>query len=198
MHEHLLIAAAAAPTVAIVGTIRADQLDAPTPCSEYDVRRLVNHLLFWGPSLEGAARKELVAPPAASDQDVDLTDSDWRGRLQAQTDRLVIAWSEPDAWEGSTRMGGPMHLPAPMIGGMVLGELVVHGWDLACTTGQAPGWDDEVLTFVYQELEKTAEQGREMGVYGARVQVPDTAPVLSRILGLTGRDPNWADPNWAV
>ncbi|MGH3683226.1 MAG: maleylpyruvate isomerase N-terminal domain-containing protein, partial [Natronosporangium sp.] len=48
MHGHSLIGQAAAPTVAIVRAIRADQLAAPTPCQEYDVRRLLNHLLYWG------------------------------------------------------------------------------------------------------------------------------------------------------
>ncbi|MBA3417556.1 MAG: TIGR03086 family protein [Geodermatophilaceae bacterium] len=191
MHEHSLMVLAAAPTVAVVRGIGADQLGASTPCSDYAVQRLISHLLLWGPSLEGAARKKLVAPPADSDQDVDLTDGDWRGKLEAQTNNLVTAWSEPDAWEGTTRMGGPMELPAPMIGGMVLGELVVHGWDLARATGQQPTWHDEVLTLLYQEVAKTAEQGRDMGVYGERVQVPDTASVLDRILGLTGRNPNW-------
>ena len=78
MQEHLLMAMAAAPTITIVGNLGHDQLDAPTPCSEYDVRGLVNHLLFWGPSLEGAARKISVAPPAAGDQDLDLTGGDGR------------------------------------------------------------------------------------------------------------------------
>jgi len=191
MQEHLLMAMAAAPTITIVGNLGHDQLDAPTPCSEYDVRGLVNHLLFWGPSLEGAARKISVAPPAAGDQDLDLTRGDWKGRLEAQTDSVVTAWSEPDAWEGTTQMGGPMELPAAMIGRMVLGELVVHGWDLARATGQESTWDAEVLTMVYQEVDKSAEQGREMGIYGEPVAVPDTESVLHRILGLTGRDPNW-------
>lgn len=191
MQENTLVAMAAAPTVAIVGNIGPDQLTAPTPCREYDVKKLINHLLFWGPSLEGAARKESIAPPAASDEDVDLTDGDWKSKLQAQTNRLATAWSQPGAWEGTTRMGAPMDMPAAMIGGMVLGELVVHGWDLACATGQEPTWDDEVLAAVHQEVEKTAEQGRQMGIYAERVPVPDTASVLDRILGLTGRDPTW-------
>lgn len=89
-------------------------------------------------------------------------------------------------------MGGPVQLPASMIGAMVLGELVVHGWDLASATGQEPTWEDEVLTFVYQEVQKTAQQGRDMGIFGDRVHVPDTASVLDRMLGLTGRDPNWS------
>jgi uncharacterized protein (TIGR03086 family) len=191
MQRRPLVAAAAAPTVTIVRAIKADQLDAATPCSQYDVGKLINHLLFWGPSLEGAARKQPVEPPAASDRELDLTDGDWAGKLEAQINRLVTAWGEPDAWEGTTQMGGPMPLPALMIGGMVLSELVVHGWDLARAIGHVPRWDDEVLDVVYQEVDKTAEQGRDMGAYGPRILVPDTAPVLDRILGLTGRDPNW-------
>lgn len=193
MHE--LMAKAATPTVAMVRNIKADQLDAPTPCPEYDVRGLVNHLLFWGPSLEGAGRKQPVTPPAASDRDARLAEGDCMGKFEAQTHSLVAAWSEPEAWEGMTGMGGPMdgpmEMPAAMIGGMVLGELVVHGWDLARATGQELSWDDVVLARVHREVEMTAEQGREMGVYGDQVQVPDTASVLDRILGLTGRDPHW-------
>lgn len=191
MQPQSLVAAAAAPTIETVRGIAPDQLDARTPCDEYDVRGLVNHLLFWGPSLAGAARKEPVSPPAGREQDVDLVTPDWARRLEAQTEHLVASWSEPDAWQGVTRMGGPMELPGSMIGGMVLGELVVHGWDLGRATGQDPQWTDEVLEVTYDMVAKTAEQGREMGVYGPEVPVPDTAAWLARILGLTGRDPNW-------
>jgi uncharacterized protein (TIGR03086 family) len=191
MQGHSLVALAATPAVAIVRAIEPDQLGAPTPCSEYDVRRLLNHLLFWGPPLAGAARDAVVAPPAASEQEVDLTGGDWQDRLVGQVDRIATAWGDPDAWEGTTRMGGPDPMPAALIGGMVLTELVVHGWDLARATGQRPQWDGELLDFVYHEVEKTAEYGREIGLYGPAVPVPDTAPVLDRTLALTGRDPAW-------
>lgn len=121
-----------------------------------------------------------------------MTQGEWKGRLEAQIEGIVIAWSEPNAWEGTTQMGGPMQLPASTIGGMILGELVVHGWDLARASGQHPTWDDQLLDFVFQDLQMTAEQGRDMGIYGDQVQVPNTAPVLDQILGLTGRDPAWS------
>ncbi len=73
MEEHELMALAAAPTLAVVRDINAEKLDAPTPCTEYDVGKLVHHLLFWGPSLEAAARKDAVAPPEAREQDASLT-----------------------------------------------------------------------------------------------------------------------------
>ncbi|MGW0481560.1 TIGR03086 family metal-binding protein [Nonomuraea sp. NPDC003214] len=191
MSDLHFIAQAAAGVPEIVRRVEPGDLGAPTPCAEYDVRKLINHLLFWGPSLEGAARKESVPPPAASEDDVDLTGGDWSAALQAQTTRLVAAWSEPAAWEGTTYMGGARELPAAMVGGMVAGELVVHGWDLARATDQHPRWDDDLLERLAAQVAATAEQGRAMGVYGPEVPVPADAPPLDRVLGLTGRDPSW-------
>jgi uncharacterized protein (TIGR03086 family) len=178
----------------IVGQVKPDQLAAPTPCTEFDVRKLVNHLLFWGPSLVGAARKETVPPPAESEADVDLTagDGDWQAALLAHVENVVDAWSRPEAWEGVAHIGGPTELPADLIGGMVVGELVVHGWDLARATGQQPAWDDELLAYLRGEVERSAEWGRQMGVYADEVTVPETAPPLDRVLALSGRDPAWS------
>jgi uncharacterized protein (TIGR03086 family) len=192
MSNAQFIAPAAAVLCEIVREVKPDQLDAPTPCTEFDVRKLVNHLLFWGPSLVGAARKENVPPPAASEADVDLTTDDWQAALDTHVRNIADAWSEPAAWEGTTRMGGQMELPAELVGGMVVGELVVHGWDLARATGQQPAWDDELLAYLRGEVERSAEWGRQMGVYGPEVAVLDPASPLDRVLALTGRDPAWS------
>ena len=186
------IVSAAATMAEIVRNLKPDQLAAATPCAEFDVRGLVNHLLFWGPSLVGAARKELVAPPAESESDVDLTEGDLVGALLAHVDAVRSAWSDPAAWRGTTRMGGPMELPADLVGGMVVGELVVHGWDLARATGQRPEWDEELARYVRAEVARSAEQGRAMGIYGPEVTVPDGASDLDHALAASGRDPGWA------
>ncbi|MGW5644010.1 TIGR03086 family metal-binding protein [Saccharopolyspora sp. NPDC003752] len=191
MSEAQFLTRAAASLREIVRNIKPDQLDAPTPCAEYDVRKLVNHLLFWGPSLEAAARKETVPPPAEAEQDLDLTGGDWAADLVALLDRTAGSWSEPAAWEGTTHMGGSTELPASLVGGMIVVELVVHGWDLAKATGQRVAPDDDVLDYVHGEVAKTADQGREMGVYDTEVTVPASASTLDRILGMTGRNPAW-------
>ena len=100
------------------------------------MRALVNHLLFWGPSLAGAGRKESVPRPAAAESDVDLAAGDWRGRLLTLLGDITSSWAPPSAWEGETSMGTPHMLPAPVMGDMIVGELAVHGWDLAVATGQ--------------------------------------------------------------
>jgi uncharacterized protein (TIGR03086 family) len=191
MQANTVIASAAKTTRTVVGAISADQLDAPTPCDEFTVRALINHLLFWGPSQAAAAVKESVPPPGSNEREVDLTE-DWATKLTALTDSLAAGWGEPEAWEGETFMGGPTAMPARMVGGMVAAELVVHTWDLARATGQEAVWEPDVLSFVHTEMAGMAKQGREMGIFGPEVPVAGTAPLLHRTLGLSGRDPQWS------
>jgi uncharacterized protein (TIGR03086 family) len=185
------IARAAERFTEIARNVKPDQLADPTPCTEFDVRRLVNHLLFWGPSLVGAARKELVPPPAESESDVDLTTGDWAAALVDHATRTAAAWGSPAAWDGVTHMGGPMELPAELVGGMVTGELVLHSWDLARASGQSPAWDEDLLRYVHDEVARSADLGRTMGIYGPEVDVPADASTLDRVLALSGRDPGW-------
>ncbi|WP_078911445.1 TIGR03086 family metal-binding protein [Streptomyces sp. NRRL WC-3742] len=183
---------AAQAMAAVARTITDDQLANKTPCTEYDVRALVNHLLFWGPSLAGAGRKEPVPLPAATETEVDLADGHWRGRLLALLDDITSSWAPPSAWECETSMGTPQTLPAPVLGDMIVGELAVHGWDLAVATGQRLELPADLLAHLHDAMIHGVEQGREMGMYRPEVAVSAEAPTLDRVLGLTGRDPAWA------
>ncbi|MBM9466625.1 TIGR03086 family metal-binding protein [Nakamurella leprariae] len=207
-----LMAAAAAPHRDLVAAAAGQPLDRPTPCRDWDLRALLNHLLFWTPVLAATGRRE--APPApdgqaaeesrergtsergrrpsnAEEDQVDLVTGDWAAALAAGRTELVAAWSDPQAWTGAVTMGGPDPLPAPMIGDMVLGELVLHGWDLGMAVGVTPQWPDPVLAAVLRGVEQMGPQGREMGVYADAVPVGPDAPLLHRVLALSGRDPHW-------
>lgn len=180
------MAAAAAPLLRIAAAITPADLDRRTPCADYDVAALVNHLLYWAPGLAAAGRREQAPPMAESlPRDAALTET-----LRTRVDEIVAAWSEPRAWHGTAEFAGAV-LPAPMLGGMVVGELVVHGWDLGRALGIDACWDDELLSFLLEQVSATAEQGREMGAYGPAVPIPDCAPTLDRILATTGRVPHW-------
>lgn len=176
----------------VVRAMTDDQLTNKTPCTEYDVRGLINHLLFWGPSLAAAGRKESLPQPATAESDVDLAAGDWRGRLLDLLDDIRSSWAPPSAWEGETSMGTPQLLPAPVMGDMIVGELAVHGWDLAVATGQRLDLPADLVAHLHDAMLAGVEQGREMGMYGPQIAVPADAPVFDRILGLTGRDPAWA------
>jgi uncharacterized protein (TIGR03086 family) len=88
-------------------------------------------------------------------------------------------------------MGTPHMLSAPVMGDMIVGELAVHGWDLAVATGQRLELPADLVAHLYETMSAGVEQGREMGMYGPQIAVPANAPTLDRILGLTGRDPAW-------
>ena len=74
---------------------------------------------------------------------------------------------------------------------MVVGELVIHGWDLARASGQHLAFQADLLSYVQDEVAKNAELGRQMGIYGPEVDLPASASTLDRVLDLTGRNPAW-------
>ncbi|MDL4813879.1 TIGR03086 family metal-binding protein [Actinomadura opuntiae] len=174
----------------IVLEIPKDRLDDPTPCPGWDVRALVNHLILWNGRGETAARKEPTTGPG---EDHDFTaEPGWAERFQEQARRTADAWNDPAAWEGNTSLTGNKEgMPAAFIAGIVLGECVVHGWDLAVATGRDPGFPPEVVQAAWEQLVPTAEVSRKYGAFGPEVPVPGDAPLLDRVLGLAGRDPYW-------
>ena len=116
--------------------------------------------------------------------------ADWRARLEKQTETLVDVFGTPSAWDGMTALG-TARLPASVVGDMVLGEFVLHGWDLARASGQELRCPPEAATAVYESAVAMGEQARSMGVYGEAVTVAAEASPLERALGASGRDPAW-------
>ncbi|WP_410563903.1 TIGR03086 family metal-binding protein [Amycolatopsis sp. cmx-4-61] len=168
-------------------------LTAPTPCTGYDVRGLLNHLLYWGPWLIAAGRRSSPPTPATGEAEAALVTEDWRADLEKQTETLVSVFGMPSAWTGTTALGSaPM--PSAAVGAMVLGEFVLHGWDLARASGQSCAYAPEAATAVYESAVAMGEQARAMGVYGPAVAVPAEASPLERALGAAGRDPGWSCP----
>jgi uncharacterized protein (TIGR03086 family) len=76
---------------------------------------------------------------------------------------------------------------------VTLDELVVHGWDLARSTGQQFAIDDHLVAACTEFASMTAgDRKPDSGPFGPVVDVPEDATALDRLLGLTGRDPAWA------
>jgi uncharacterized protein (TIGR03086 family) len=192
MELHEMMAKAATEVVEVARNVKPDQLGAPTPCPEWDVRALVNHLMFWSAfRSELAARKEQAPADDPITEETDFTASpDWPETLARQLDKAVAAWSAPDALTGDTGLAGGS-MPARMIAMMMVGELVVHGWDLARATGQTLPVDPAVVATAGEMAAAMGDQGRQMGAFGAEVTVPADASPLDKVLGLSGRDPQW-------
>ncbi|MDH6608138.1 uncharacterized protein (TIGR03086 family) [Streptomyces sp. SAI-208] len=172
--------------VPVVGRIPDAALGAATPCAQYDVKELVNHLFQVIVQFQRLAAKE---PSDFGEVAADRVAEgpDWRERFAAEADRLVAAWSAPGAEEGTT---GAMEMPARLVGAMALLDLTVHAWDLARATGQEYGVPDDAVT---EELTgavaRLAPTAREMGVFGEPVAVAEGASDFERLLAGTGREP---------
>ena len=185
-----LLRPAAAEFLRVAGALTPADLTARTPCADYDVRALLNHLLYWGPWLTAAGRREEAPVPATPEADAGLVTGDWCSALEKQTETLVAVFGAATAWTGMTSMGGA-ELPAAVVGDMVLGEFVLHGWDLARASGQDLACPAATAAALYASATAMGEQARAMGVYGPAVAVAATASPLDRALGATGRNPMW-------
>ncbi|GAB3719426.1 TIGR03086 family metal-binding protein [Amycolatopsis oliviviridis] len=191
MSEHAaLIAPAAAAFSTILRGIGDTELTARTPCAEYDVRALLNHLLYWGPWLEAAGRKAPPPEVATGEAKAALVGADWLDAAERQTARLVDVFGTPEAWQGMTALG-TTEMPASIVGDMVLGEFVFHGWDLARAIGRTVDVAPEAAEAVYASAAAMGEQARSMKVYGEEVVVAEGATTFERALGATGRNPAW-------
>ncbi|MFE0844423.1 TIGR03086 family metal-binding protein [Streptomyces rochei] len=182
----VLLDAAARQAVPVVRGIEDDALTAPTPCADYDVRALVDHLHHVVVQFQELAAKR--AADFSTTPSVVRPGTDWRAAFAREADALVAAWAAPGAEEGTT---GQMELPARTVAHMALLDLTVHAWDLAVATGQSYAADTAVLTELVGAVEAMAPQAREYGVFGPEVPTPGHATESERVLALTGRDPRW-------
>ncbi|WP_187685450.1 TIGR03086 family metal-binding protein [Nocardia wallacei] len=182
---------AATRLAAVVAGITDDHLHLHTPCTDTSVRELLVHVVGLTEAFRQAATKEAVgrSVPPAGGPGAPLAD-DWRTRIPDQLHALVAAWREPAAWDGETEAGGVV-APAAEMAVVALDELVIHGWDLACATGQPYQPAEKDLTVLMEMLEHTPPEGVP-GLFGPTVPVPDEAPLWDRVLGRTGRDPAWS------
>lgn len=207
---------AARRIVALLGRVDDSRLDGPTPCPDYAVRELLGHLTGLATAFRDAARKDLGASTAVSpDAALPVLDDDWREVLPLRLDEMAAAWGSPDAWTGMTRAGG-VELPGEVAGAVALNELVVHGWDLARSTGQ-PYAAGEAELRSCEALLAPAEDGAAAdgpaadgpaadgsaadgsaadgsdgdSLFGPPVPVPGDAPPLDRVIALSGRRPDW-------
>jgi uncharacterized protein (TIGR03086 family) len=179
----------------LVGGVPDELLGGPTPCPAYSLGDLLDHVGGLTLAFTAAATKATGDTVSRGPSgDVSRLGDDWRTRIPQDLVALAEAWRDPVAWTGMTRAGG-IDLPGEVAGLVALDELVVHGWDVARVTGQAyepdPATLDAVHGFVAQFSEPGMETARE-GLFGPPVDVPDDAPLLDRVIGLTGRDPAWS------
>jgi uncharacterized protein (TIGR03086 family) len=181
----------------LVTGVRDEQLAAPTPCSEASLGDLLDHVDGLSVAFTAAASKTAVEGGSQGPSaDASRLGPDWRRRVPERLAALARAWHDEASWTGMTQAGG-VDLPGDVAGVVALDEVVVHGWDIAAASGQHFSCDPQLLQATYEFVRSTVAQSPQgsPGLFGPPVPVADDAPLLDRLIGLTGRDPAWQPPS---
>ncbi|WP_369247896.1 TIGR03086 family metal-binding protein [Streptomyces sp. R41] len=184
-----LLAGVLAKTGDLVEGVGADQLSLPTPCHDYDVKTLVDHLVGWLQLFESGChdrsydgdpgRYKCGADPAAE--------------FRAAAAGLVAGW-ERYGFDREVAVTGSRKLPAETVFNMTLMEYVTHGWDLAVATGRPVPFTEEEVTETLARAEATLPpqyRGENMP-FGEIVTVDEKAPAVDRLVAFLGREPKFS------
>lgn len=191
MESYAAFEQAVMSTAGIVKIVRQDQMTAPTPCSEWDVRALLNHVigtLWLGQALLGDSEpRYAMAPGGLPDADLARTDP-----AAAYAEASEAALAAAGAGDALTRLHTtPLgDMPGPILAGFTTLDILVHGWDLAKAIGHPVVLDDavaeHVMGFAQQSL---ASEEMRAGRIGPALAVPEAASVGDRLAGFLGRQP---------
>jgi uncharacterized protein (TIGR03086 family) len=167
----------------IVAGIQASQWAAPTPCSELDVRDVLNHLVSGNLLFAALVRAE---PPP--DRGADHLGTDPLAAFQRAGRELREAFARPGVLESvyTAPFGAA---PGAVLAGVRVAELLTHGWDLARATGQPTDFPEDIaeraLAAARRQLISRPEGPGAF--FAAEVIVPPDAAAIDRLAGFLGR-----------
>ncbi|SEL24997.1 TIGR03086 family metal-binding protein [Rhodococcus maanshanensis] len=160
--------------------LTADDLQRRTPCRDFTVAALAEHLLGSIRSLGSAGGGTMPAADAPGDVEVRVADA-----AQAATEGWRHRGLQGTVTPGSTAM------PATTAVSILAIEFLVHAWDFATATGQRLDVPEQLASYVLGLAQSTiSPQSRESGAFGEPVPVGDDAGPLERLIAFTGRSPS--------
>jgi uncharacterized protein (TIGR03086 family) len=172
-------------TRSIVHGIGAEQLELSTPCDDYDVRTLLNHVVsgnFWvAPLVEGKSIDDV-----GDLYDGDVIGSDPASAYDESADVAAAAFKAPGAMDRPVAVSyGPV--PGEVYAGHRYIDVLIHGWDLAVGTSQETKLPPELVDACIEIIEPQIEMLEGSGAFGTKVEVGADANAQTRLLAMLGR-----------
>ena len=168
-----------------------DQWDLPTPCTEWTVSELVNHMLLGTRMsvqlLAGSSQQEVIA---GLGDDLMAGNQDPIADFVALATQMQEGFAAPNGLEGT--VDHPMgEIPRTMFVGFRIMDNATHAWDLARAIGADDTLDSDVVQRVWDDIQPMAGGLGELGMFGesSSGDVADDAPLQTRFLDLVGRRP---------
>jgi uncharacterized protein (TIGR03086 family) len=172
-------------THAYVERIRPEQLDETSVDDEWSVRQLLNHVVsgnLWVPELVGGKTIEEVGTRLDGDQ----LGTDPLAAYDASAERAARAFRGSGAMERPVAVSyGPV--PGSVYCGHRFIDVLIHGWDLAVSTGQDSALDPELVAACWEVVEPQQALLAATGAFGSDVEVGPDADLQTRLLAVLGR-----------
>jgi uncharacterized protein (TIGR03086 family) len=173
-----------ATTRTVVAEVRPEHMSLPTPCSEWDVRALLAHMLGSIDAL-GAAAARSSTEPAGREVSDDV--------LEAYDDATATAlatWRAPGALDGDVTLPIGITMPATVAAGVSTADCIVHGWDLKQALGGELELDPELAEHVLGVSSAVVTPDfRGPNTFGPEVTVGADASPTARLVAFLGRQP---------
>jgi uncharacterized protein (TIGR03086 family) len=170
----------------LVNTTDDAALGRPTPCQDWDVRALINHMAIS--LLFAAAIVQNQPPPVDRLSTEDVLGPQFRTGFGRAAATAREAFADPGA------LAGRCHSPAGAIPGSAwinfpTWDVFVHGWDLAVATGRPAERPDELTAPILAWARTTFTGPRDTRQFGELVTVAADAPLIDQLVALFGRQP---------
>jgi uncharacterized protein (TIGR03086 family) len=168
----------------LVHAIRNDQWYDSTPCTEWDVRTLVQHLVF----------ENLWMPPLLDGKTIADVGDSLEGDLLGADPKA--AWDRSASEVGVAVRAVPLdrivHLsygdvPAEHYISEVFTDLAIHGWDLARAIGADETIDPEIVELLHSRFKPREDDLKASGLFGPKVVPPPGADKQTELLAVFGR-----------
>lgn len=174
-------------TTSIVDKIDPDQLGESTPCTEWTVRDVLNHItggstMFAISAEQGSVPDDQVAELVGGDN---LGD-DFKGAWKTASKRAMAVFAQPGVLEKIVKL--PFgEMPAGVALNIAIFDVATHATDLARATGQTIADTDLLEDALAMGREMITPDWRAPGVFGPEHEAPDGAPVVDRLQAFAGR-----------
>lgn len=171
---------------AVIASVTPDQLTRPTPCTEWDVRALLSHLVLVARRIAAVGEGR----PALEVHRETIPDNEVRTAFHTSREAADLAWADDAA------LAREVDVPwGRMPGGVVLAgylpELVTHTWDLWIATGNPTRLDPDLAEVALAAARRAIPAARDQFPFAPVVEVPEGADATARLAGWMGRPPDW-------
>jgi uncharacterized protein (TIGR03086 family) len=164
----------------VIANVRTDQYDDKTPCEEWTVRDLLEHMISVVAGLGAAAAGEPAAPFSLG--------ADPAAQFEQAATSALAGWRSPGVMDRIVD-GGPGPMPGQVLASINLLDTATHTWDLASATSQPATLPDDVATAALEASLATISPEIRPGRFAPEIAAPGGAGPTERLVAFLGRTP---------